>query len=331
MAIIRTDQHFVSWAQEATYGTVPQTGWQEFGLFDTLITPDPVMSWTPIYGTHILQRKYIAKGKQSFHGSLPNVRLTNPQPPILLPFSLDNHVNLTKGDMSGLPSFSMNAVMYNTDGNIGFGRTWYGGKVNQATISAKEGEELKYSFDDMIFKGMTDTRTSNVRFNPVIAPNPGRLNYGRFLFSGASIVAFGLVIARVKSFQLDINNNLVEWYGISTNYDGNQGYSPLRILDGKTEYKLTLELDVVDPATDLLFWDYLVNQGGNPVIGLSIGLQFVGDTAITITCSVNPISTSPGTVFESVNIPMNVTNGGYYGATVVANVDYVNIQLNQLS
>lgn len=273
-----------------------------------------------------------------------------------------------------LPFFTMQIAATNTEGGHWI-RNYYGGKVGRATLSASEGEDLRLSLEEIIFKdirtnkpNVTSTTPQDIRdgllgnssidiYSNESTPktyDPLSSN-GRYLFAGATIDFNGITLARVKRFNLSIDNQLEPKYYMSkkllkvnggassSTSDDNLGHQVIsEIVEGKRSYSLDLDLDFVDYDSDFKLFSYLINTDGvgrtsKELAGFQFKAEFVpsegfGNTEnkLKITCGINPQSVSnssgrPGIVIESgaVNIP--AAPAGYMSATYRMNVDRVEI------
>jgi hypothetical protein len=110
-----------------------------------------VRNWNAIYD-----------GKKSYSGSIPDFRMINGQ---ILPFIFGRASNETINngffkhyilESQELPSFTWEAVYLNTSMKKEdiLVRRARGCKINKATISANEGEEIKISLDEILAKGV---------------------------------------------------------------------------------------------------------------------------------------------------------------------------------
>lgn len=321
--MIRSDKTVVLYAQENEYGVRPDTGWRRFGLHDVANLPDPEFAWTPYYSLGGVNRAQIIRGKNVLAGSVPAIHLQSKFP--LYPLFPPN-------DTQPLASISLANGIYDTNGVLMLGRQYLGGRINRATISLTEGEDLILDIEEMLFQKMFHNRfeasTNRYLTSPALPADPGPSSNYRYTWNGVTFTAFGgTVLNRVRKFTLSVNNNLIPQYGLTTGQSPDAFNQPMRILCGQTEYKMNLTVDIHE--AELALWDYLMNQGSNkgsgPTVGTTFRLNFSNlDESFSLHCSVSPTATNPGTVFEKVDFPIDSTKG-YYTATFRANVDRVYI------
>lgn len=196
--------------------------------------------------------------------------------------------NLLENDSGDLPSFALeinaeknNVSPWKTDAsqlNM-FSRIYTGCQVNSFTLNFEEGMEVTASISAMVRKAH-DVQTN-------YAPRRGQqdvtnlVNYAGtstndinpFMFSDGSIKIFGQQMARVKSGNLTISNNLTAQRFIG-NYDRTITSAHLA---GQRTYELTLNLLI----TDRTIWDELRNQNETSDTASTddlIELEFTKDT-----------------------------------------------------
>lgn len=318
--MLRTDKSVLLYAQEATYGDIPTTGWRRFGIHDNASLPDPDISWTPYYSLRSQNRTQIIRGKQTLAASIPNITLQSKYP--LYPLFPPN-------DTASAASISLAHELWDNFGVSWLKRRWGGGRVNKATVSIKEGEALQLSLDEVLFQHMEHNRSqaSSSRYlpNAFYPTDPGPSDNYRYTFNNVTINGLNLTFARVKALQVTVNNNLYPYYAIREgNYD--HAMQPARIITGVTEYKMILTVDLHE--TELGLWDYLMNQGSpqgiGPVAGATFQFSFTnGSEPFIMHCSTTATNASPGTVFEKMEMPISIQSSGYYTATFTGNVDRV--------
>ncbi len=194
-------------------------------------------------------------------------------------------------------------------------RRYIGGKIGQATITAEEGGTLRMSWESAPFIDMQHNQYDS---SAVTAPNnkydaglsavtveyPGTEPY---FFSQGSITLFGVELARVTNFTLNINNNLEPRYFIRN--DGSER-TPSDIYEGRREYSMTATVVLPDStagATDTtrsLFKELLAEGDyGSGTAGFDIDLVFTRGTNDTL----------------SINIPANNVAGASVAAATGGN------------
>lgn len=318
--MLRTERSSVIYAQEETYGVIPSTGWRRFGLHDSANLPDPEIGWVPYYSTRYQNRKQIIRGKHTLSASIPNIQLQSVYP--LFPLFPPN-------DTQYLASISLANDLIDTNGGSVLKRRWGGGRVNRATLSIKEGEALTLSLDEILFQHMEHDR-EEASINRYAAggypTDPGPSSNPRYTFNNVRVRGFSGTqdFLRVKALELSVNNNIYPYYAMRSGQTLDHTLQPARLITGTTEYMLRLTVDFHE--AELSLWDYLMNQGstgGNgPTVGTTFELQFVHPSEpFTISCTLNTSSSRPGTVFSKMEMPLTVSQSGYYTATFTANVD----------
>ena len=152
------------------------------------------------------------------------------------------------------------------DLSVGLERKYYSGKVGRATISASEGEELKMSLDEFIFRDIgfesPDVNASAVnKYAVQTRPAFTLPSTERYLFSGGSVFYDGATFARVKRVAVEINNNLVPEYFLNTD---NLIQLPFELREGRREYTITITVAL--ESDEVLM--HLLNEGV-PVDGVA--------------------------------------------------------------
>lgn len=323
--IIRTERAHCLWIKEATFGTMITPN-KRFGIHDTVVAPDPEYRWTPNFGigSQDRNRQTILRGPQDFRGSIPDIRLqggtfTRSLMAQILGRESGNSVLEGVSATDGrLPSMTMQIGLRDTSNTAVLLRNYYGGKVNRASLSASEGEELRCSLEELLFLGIKHNRSGVYGYDAGVttATDPGLSDEGRWIFSGASINFAGQSLCRVRRFNLSIDNQLEYRYYLCSTAGGIDHLQlPNDIVEGKRIYRLEIELDLGDPSTDLELFDFLMLEGAastsTKVSGLQVTFTFQTQAAdngliFTINCSPSGSSTTrPGSVITSAkhNIP----------------------------
>jgi len=318
MGVIRTERASVLWAPETTFGTLPPAGWKRFGIHEVINVPDPEYEWYPFFGIFSQRtRSTILRGRQSFRGAFPDIRVQGTNVGILkhiLGLQVgDDYRDDHRGWTIPLPSFTVAVCLQDTDGVTQLARNYLGGRVNRATISANEGEELRIGLDEVLFKDMTHNLSGKTKYSAATTcgTDPGALATGRFMFSAAEITMLGVVFCHVRRFTLTIDNMIETKYYLARADSADGSRHPKDLIAGRQAYRLETEIDLSDPAIDRDIWEFLVNEGAStangPVLGTQIYINFttMGDTGaatsnFTIICSLAGFSTSsPGSVLVS--------------------------------
>lgn len=311
MAVIRTERSEVLWAAESTFGVQAAGTYQRFGLHDTIDVPDPEFGWEPHFGVFSKRdRLTVLRGPATFRGSIPDIRLLGG-----LTSFLTTHVIGTPTPPSLVSPFTLYVSYRDTDNSKQLNRYFIGGKVNRATLSASEGQELRLGVDEMLFLQNLNFRGGNdpgYSGGSDVATDPGASATGRFLFAQGTVTIAGITFPRVRRFSLTMDNQIETRYYIQR--DASTGVlHPNDLIEGRRSWRLDVDVDIVNPASggDLELWDFLINQGaaaaGNAgmTIGAQVVLQFQqagsgeGTTVLTLTCGGNPSVTNPAGVLVS--------------------------------
>lgn len=341
--IIRTERASALWIKENTFGTMVTPN-KRFGIHDTVVAPDPEYRWTPFFGigSQDRNRSTILAGPQDFRGSVPDIRIqgnntTRSLMAQILGRESSNNVleGVTATDQR-LPSMTMQIGLKDTSNTSVLLRNYYGGKVNRASLSASEGEELRCSLEELLFLGIKHNRSGVYGYdsNVIAATDPGFSDAGRWIFAGASINFAGQSLCRVRRFSLSIDNQLEYRYYLCTTGGGTDHLMvPNDIVEGKRVYRMELELDLGDPSTDLELFDFLMLEGrastSAKVSGLQITLTFQTQAAdnghiFTISCSPAGASTTlPASVITSAKYNIPAPPAGLVPVTMSLDVNAV--------
>lgn len=347
MAIYRTERALVLFGVESVWGT-RVTPSMRFGIHEVVTAPDMENEWYGFFGIGSgRSRDTILRGRLALRGSVPDIRLQSTGAALrsLLALPL-GHVsgttvyegkNATGGDATPyderLNSMTMSIAMQDTDGGH-FVREFYGGKVNRATYSAAEGEELRLSLEEILFKDMMHNRSA-AKSGAGSGVDPGASGSPRYIFAGATIQAMGVTLCKVRRFALTVDNQLEPKYYLckASGDPSHLTQIPNDLMEGKRVYTLDLELDLTDPATDLELFDAMMDQGAagssGPTIGMLVTAAFQtsegSSSTLTISCSVGSSSIHPATVIRSGKISIPAPPMGYFPTTYTMDVDHVRI------
>lgn len=155
---------------------------------------------------------------------------------------------------------------------------YVGGKVNRATISARSGEHLMLALDEVVFRNLKHDSaipsTSVPKYSAsTIAPTATHPTEQPMLFSQGTISLFDLCsdFARIRSFSLEINNNIETERYVSTITDQNIACDPeiitqvpFELVEGNRE--ITLEVEAVMETRE--YWEHLMREGRSTGTGL---------------------------------------------------------------
>ena len=334
MAIIRTERARVMWATESVYGSISNGTYRRFGLHDTIEAPDPEFAWEPYFGVFSTRdRATIMRGQASLRGSIPDIRLQSG-----LTTFLSHHVlrPAAGGSSEMLNPFTLYVAYLDNAGNKQLQRYYTGGKVNRASISANEGQELRLSVDEMLFRKMYHSRSGNdgyVSRSAPAVPSAGSAG-GRFMFAHGNVTIDNVTFDRVRRFNLSVDNQIEPRYYITRDATTGVLY-PNDLIEGRRVWRCEIDVDIVNPAAggDLELWDFLINQGAAGsgatlrTSGGRITLVFaaVGGLggAMTLTLGSSPSVTQPSGVLLSAPHSIPAPPAGLVTVTASFDVDTV--------
>ena len=172
---------------------------------------------------------------------------------------------------------------------------YLGGKVNRATLSARQGQKLQLALDDVIFRDLLH----DVALPSTSVPKYGAIGSGAtgtkrptathptedpLVFSQGTISMFELsnTFARINSFSLAIDNQLTEQNYLATiSVAGATVISqiPFELTEGLR----TITLEVEALLDNRQYWEHLMRQGQNDALsartGFDMMLEFRVDAA----------------------------------------------------
>lgn len=191
---------------------------------------------------------------------------------------------------------------------------YIGGKVNRATISADEGETVRFSIDDIQFIDLVHNQQNSSGVTGDIAKFSGSLispsgvggsmihsggalaptshpTTPPYYFSQGTISLFGITFGVIRNFRIEINNNLDARYYLR---DTAGDRTPSAFIEQRREYKIfatvTMPDSITSTATTRTLFKELVLEGTyntiftttNASIGFNISLTFTRGTNDTI-------------------------------------------------
>jgi len=292
--IIRGETWRLAFGPESAYGDDPGTAAikYNFGVVQSGTMPDPEYDWQPIWALGNASKRdfYINyKGKITLTGGIPDVWLLNGYPlyfPIGAVVTTGEEAPYTHtiSEASQLSSITMQHELFDSAGNSELIRRFSGGKINRASYSASEGEQLRMGIDEIIFNSYAKTGDSGIATD--VASYPTTEPY---LFSTGSLSIFGSEFARIKSFVLDVSNNIEPKYYISN--DGGERL-PLELREGHREYRLGLTVDIEDST----IFDELIKEGVEVTTftGFDVSIVFTRGANDTITFTMPPSAAAVG-------------------------------------
>lgn len=324
-SLYRGERWRLSYGIETAYGEAPHatlpvanTGptylaMHNFGVFEDATLADPEFDHTPYWFQNPSARNYTMayKGKARCSGSIPDIVLLDGKT-LALPISnkifhedATTYWKHTIEDTIFLPSFRVVATYLDSsvnDGVAGLIRYFVGGKVNRASYHCAEGDILKLSLEDILFKmpyykdddyaqGTITPwyNANNVDQSTLAIPTtePYYFSYGALNIKLAANALTNVPVRSIRNFKLDVNNNLEPKYYLMTN-DEKVLY---QIYEGRREYRLSMQIDLIDYVpvaishdlnTDLDKNDFfmeLINQGKDTTLkGSGIQMTFTRGT-----------------------------------------------------
>lgn len=217
-----------------------------------------------------------------------------------------------------------------------FDRRYYGGKVGNASISAEEGGMLSMSWNTVDFLGMIHNQIAATipgggstltpfygAMQPIVSSDVDEPTTEPYYFSQGEVSMFGITIARLRSFDISINNNTESRYYISKRMGRKKGPSEIR--EGRREYSMSASLALPDAdasttAQRTLFNELLLEGDyGSGKTGFDISLTFTRGTSDTITITIPTSAAAVGGDTQGAFIrsaPHNISTEGVLQADV---------------
>ena len=290
----RGEKWSISYGAESSYGAVPTgttTATHIFGVFEDATLPDPEYDHTPywMFKTTAPDREaYIMyRGKARYSGSIPNIVLLDAKPIYLAFADAITHAGAdpyshsfpgAAGGTTALPSFRIITSYYDDTGAVGLKRFWSGGKVNRATLSIEEGGMLTMSLDEILFRDVyfknDDTLLTPFYDTDVAAQALTYPTREPFYFSECEVnmklvqyinattaTLTEVTIPSVRSFRLEVNNNLTPKYYLRQEGASGAGdvHGPYEIIEGRQEFRISLRVDLSDFSTEFNKDDLFLN------------------------------------------------------------------------
>jgi len=342
MSIIRTEHSVVAWRKELTWGNSPAGGnFKRFGNFEAVNAPDPEYAWYPFFGVFAgRNRKQIFRGKQTLRGSISDIKMQGKQT-TFLEVMLGRYASnwYTEGKSATdetIPSFELFIIMKDTDGVEQLMRFYKGGLVNRWTISANEGEELRYSIDEMLFKDMLHNVAGVAKYAGYLTCGvDAESAEGRFMFSECKFEMFGLTFSHIRRFSLTCDQQIEMRYYLQRGGGADSQQVPNGYVPGRRAYRLEVDLDMSDPAIDRDIYEFLLNQGAAAwpgyTVGTSITMQFdqtgcgEGSDKLTLFCSTYPAAGNQGSVLLTAPVNIPAPPAGVPTVTATFDVNMVTI------
>ena len=344
----RTEKWEMSYDVETAFGQAPTLGMTAnrlLGVFQEASLPNPKFNYQFIWGMNPAKRSWytVYKGKAESSGSISNIILLDGRALYLPIANVITHTGSaapythTINETISLPSFRLVATNIgdNEDtagvppANPDYLSRWFvGGKINSASFHCEEGDMLKMDIS-ALFKmlyydavptppqvtGWWDTDAN--RQTITASDFCGDPYYFSQCVITAKIPILGMAsttINTIKTFKLEVNNNLEPKYYLSTQPEK----VPYEIWEGKREYTMNLVVDLVD-AEDGVFTKNtplleLLNQGGSPLTGAAFKIAFTRVDGSSITFE-TPADYNPSCAGDDqgciiIGAPMNIGGTG---------------------
>ena len=223
-------------------------------------------------------------------------------------------VGFSSGDkfivqQQNLKTMSWGVAFRGSNGQSTMVVNYLGGKVNRATLSARSGQKLQLSLDDVIFRDLLHDvslpSTSVPKFaaqgggaGNTKSPTPTHPTEDPMVFSEGTISLFELsnTFARIVSFSLVIDNQLTEQQYVSTISVGGSTVIS-QVPNEITEGIRTITLEVEALLDNRQYWEHLMRQGQNDALsaktGFDIMLKFRVDAADAESMSIQSPAAEP--------------------------------------
>ena len=343
MGIIRTENAKIAWRKEASWGVSGAGNFHRFGNFETLNAPDPEYEWSPFFGVFAgRNRETVFRGKQTLRGSIPDIKLQGDQETFLEMLFGRLTASYYREGISAtdetIPSFELGTELLDTDGVCQLRRLYRGGLVNRWTMAANEGEELRLSLDEMLFKDAATNLTGHAKYSASVASAftiDSAVAYGRYTFAECQFQMFGLTFSHIRRFSLTCDQQIEMRYYLQRGGGSDYQQIPNGYVPGKRAYRVEVDLDMADPAIDRDVYEWLLDQGAASWPGYTIGTQVSmdftqsgsgeGTGRFLIHCGglYGCSSTTPGAVIASAAINHPAPPTGVPTVTVSFDVDAV--------
>lgn len=221
-----------------------------------------------------------------------------------------------------LDSMTWHLLMRDSGGTVAndFIRRWVGGKVNRMVLSADERGVLRCSWDDVIFQDLVHNQQNATGITGditkysggLIAPtgvgtaiphSGGALGTATFptnqpyYFSQGAITLFGVTIARIRNFRIEVDNNLDPRYYVR---DQATERIPTEIIEQRRQYRMSATIAMEDSpaatATTRTLFKELILEGNYTAgfTGFDISLVFTRGTGDTLTITIPPSAAATG-------------------------------------
>lgn len=343
MGIIRTENAKIAWRKEASWGNTGTGNFHRFGNFEVLNAPDPEYEWYPFFGVFAgRSRQQVFRGKQTLRGSIPDIKLQGDQETFLeMMFGRYISSYYREGVTTTnetIPSFELGVELLDTDGTCQLRRLYKGGLVNRWTMAANEGEELRLSLDEMLFKDLYHNLSGHAKYNAGAASSftiDSATAAGRYTFAECQFQMFGLTFSHIRRFSLTCDQQIEMRYYLQRGGSSDYQQVPNGYVPGKRAYRMEIDLDMADPAIDRDVYEWLVDQGAATWPGYTIGTQVTidftqvgsgeGAGRLILHCGglYGVLSTTPGAVITSAAINHPAPPAGVPTVTVSFDIESV--------
>ena len=192
-------------------------------------------------------------------------------------------------DGINLSPIQISVVNTDSDLVVALMRRYIGAKIGRASYQASEGSELRMSWEEILvrnlaFKDAASSASVPFYSTNIVAPTIVFLATDPYYFSQGALTFAGTPWARVREFTLDVSNNLEPKYYI--NSTGTLNRIPYELREGKKEYGLRMNVDIIDSAfyLDLLrMGTYTTFKGFQVIMSFTRGVN----DSITFTMPAN--------------------------------------------
>jgi hypothetical protein len=293
---------------ESTFGVYAGGTWRRFGITHGATLPDLENLYDPQWWIGEGRNwQLMPKARQEYRGGIPNLWILNGQ---FLKFIWGQVVTTgsspythTISETSQLPSFSIDALNYDAAGNLDLIRRFLGCKVNRATFEAREGEPVVLNIDEIQAKKLIHNQSGVRGYDgSVVTHDVSILTTQPYFFFEGDITLAGVVLARIRNFRLEINNNNEAPYYVTRDAAGDQPviYS---IDEGRRNYRFTCTYDI----DDVTLFKECMKAGPMTAgyYGASINLKFLRANSANdyiefqMPYPATPSSTNPGCFIRS--------------------------------
>lgn len=317
MAIIRSEDWEVSMGKDTGGAINALVVATPLGIFQEASLPDPELGLEPFYGMHANNTRnpsLIFRTQVGLEGSIPNVWMLDGR---LLGFGIGQTLTTGVGPYThtitttrALVELAIHATYFGlgTVPDVQLMRRWNGGKVGRMSLHASEGEQLRVSFDQIVFRNLAHNQSSFQKYNASLArPSITFPSDEPYYFNQGALTFFGTAFARLREIRIEIDNAIDPKYYIQDNAAA--GRLPSSILEGKRVIRLRGNLDIEDFSLFTRMMDDAFVIARRP--GFQTILTFTRGAGDTITITMPPAAPNTGLDQQGcffTRTPHNITN-----------------------